>query len=519
MELKLLLVTARNAVIEINDGGIYYSKQPYHVMVNGCSKFTTDRVITSIPDLIPNTEYSISICTDSDERYELAIHTKCEFVTLDVKDFGAKGDGEQNDTLFIQAAIAACPKDGRVLIPKGIYKITSLFLKSNLIMELAEGAILRAETDRRYYPIFSGMVESQDEQSEYNLGTWEGNPLPMYSAIITGIDVENVLIYGRGTIDGRAQSSDWWVNAKVMRGAYRPRLLFLNHCRQITVQGISIKNSPSWTIHPYFSNNLTFLDLEICNPPDSPNTDGLNPESCRKVTIEGVRFSLGDDCIALKSGKIYMGRKYKIPCEDILIRQCLMENGHGAITIGSEMAAGVKRVTVRDCMFRATDRGLRIKTRRGRGKDAVIDDISFEHIRMDNVMTPFVVNCFYCCDPDGKTEYVQSKECYPVDERTPDIRKLSFRNITCDSCHVAAAFFYGLPERKIKELIMRNIKFTYSKEPKCDVPAMMCNIEPRTKMGIFAANIEHLVMEDIDLEGQEGDKFLLQGIHKLEADC
>lgn len=126
-----------------------------------------------------------------------------------------------------------------------------------------------------------------------------------------------------------------------------------------------------------------------------------------------MKFSLGDDCIAVKSGKIYMGKKYKTPSENIHIRQCLMENGHGAVTVGSEMAGGVKNLVVEECRFYDTDRGLRIKTRRGRGKDAVLDQIIFRKIDMDQVMTPFVINCFYFCDPDGKTEFVQSREKMP----------------------------------------------------------------------------------------------------------
>ena len=105
-----------------------------------------------------------------------------------------------------------------------------------------------------------------------------------------------------------------------------------------------------------------------------------------------------------------MGSTYKRPCEDVTIRQCCMRDGHGSVTIGSEMAGGVKNLTVRDCLFLETDRGLRIKTRRGRGKDAVVQGILFENIRMDHVRTPFVINCFYFCDPDGHTEYVRSKE-------------------------------------------------------------------------------------------------------------
>lgn len=145
----------------------------------------------------------------------------------------------------------------------------------------------------------------------------------------------------------------------------------------MTLCGVTFKNSPSWTLHPYFSDNLKFYGLTINNPSDSPNTDGLDPESCKNVDIVGVKFSLGDDCIAVKSGKIYMGKKYRTPSENIHIRQCLMENGHGAVTVGSEMAGGVKNLVVEECRFYDTDRGLRIKTRRGRGKDAVLDQIIF----------------------------------------------------------------------------------------------------------------------------------------------
>lgn len=518
MDLKQLMITARNAVIEINDGGIYYTKQPYRIELNGAYLLTTDRVITSIPGLKPETDYLIRVLSSEETYAELQIRTGYEFVTLNVRDFGAKGDGVTNDTLFIQSAIMACPKDSRVLIPKGTYLITCLFLKSDLNLELEEGAVLLAETDRKLYPVYPGLIESYDETAEYNLGTWEGNPLPMYSGIITGINVENVIIYGQGKLDGRAELSDWWINPKIMRGAFRPRLLFLNRCRKITVQGISFTNSPSWNLHPYFSRELAFYDLNIENPMDSPNTDGLDPESCSSVMIAGIRFSLGDDCIAIKSGKIYMGKKYREPSENITIRQCLMENGHGAVTIGSEMAGGVKQVLVRDCIFRNTDRGLRIKTRRGRGKDAVVTDIIFERIRMNHVMTPFVVNCYYHCDPDGRTEYVRSKEKLPVDERTPRIVELKFLDITCEDCHVAAAYFYGLPECKIKKIEMDRITFTYADPARSDVPAMMDGCQPVSRLGIFAANVERLELHNIQITGQEGEMFILKDIDDLVID-
>lgn len=518
MKISCIFKTARCATIEIEDGSIFETEGQYEIYINDVLYEITNRVITSIYGLKPDTLYRIRVVKE-DEEACAEVTTDWEFVTLNVRDFGAKGDGVQDDTRFIQAAVMACPKDGRVLIPAGIYRIGSLFLKDNLRLELDKGAVLSAMTDRSEYPVFPGLIQGYDEESEYNLGTWEGNPLPMFSAIITGVNVRNVVLYGQGMIEGNASYAEdnWWFDAKKKRGAFRPRMIFLNHCEHVTVQGITVQNSPSWNIHPYFSDHLRFIDLRVLNPKDSPNTDGLDPESCKDVEIVGIYFSLGDDCIALKSGKIYMGAKYKTPCEDVVIRQCCMRDGHGSITIGSEMAGGVKNLTVRDCLFLHTDRGLRIKTRRGRGRDAVIDGILFENIRMDHVMTPFVINCFYFCDPDGHTEYVRTKETLPVDERTPDIRTLVFHRIEASNCHVAAAFLYGLPEQKIRKVIMEHVHVTYAEDPKRDVPAMMDGLEPCAKMGIFADNIEQLTLRDVTIEGQDGEAFLLKHIDRLDS--
>ncbi len=169
------------------------------------------------------------------------------------------------------------------------------------------------------------------------------------------------------------------------------------------------------------------------------------------MEIAGLHFSLGDDCIAIKSGKIYMGRRYK-RLRRILRFASVCQNGHGAVTVGSEVGAGVKAVRVRDCLFRHYGQGLRVKTRRGRGRDSVLSDISFQHIIMENVMTPFVVNSFYFCDPDGKTEYVQCREALPADERTPEIQNLSFTDIKAAQLPWAASFLCGLPEQKIRRL-------------------------------------------------------------------
>lgn len=516
MKLEILFKNARGISFEIEDDSIFYTDREYIVYLNDKEVLTTNKTVNSIFGLKPETEYNIYISDGVQKSELLCFKTDYEFVTLNVLDFGAKGDGITDDTTFIQAAIMACPKNGRVLIPKGIYSVTSLFLKSDINIELSKGAVISAQTDRSKFPIFKGLIESYDENSEYNLGTWEGNPLPMFTGIITGVNAANINIYGEGIIDGNADFTNWWSNPKEMAGAFRPRLLFLNSCSDVNVIGLSFRNSPAWNIHPYFSKNLKFIDLKVENPQDSPNTDGLDPESCENVLIEGVYFSLGDDCIAVKSGKIYMGAKYKTPSKNIHVKQCLMQNGHGAVTIGSEMAGGVLDLYVEKCRFINTDRGLRIKTRRGRGKAAIADNIVFENIFMDNVCTPFVINCFYFCDPDGHTEYVRSKEAYPIDERTPRLKRFIFKNIECQGCHVAASYFYGLPESRIEEITMENVSFSFAEAARTDVPAMMDGIEPLSKMGIYVNNVNRIRLKGVSINGQKGEKIILKNVDEKE---
>lgn len=505
MNFHVLFQTARKAVIELEDFGRFYSKAPYTVLVDGKPWMESDRVVETIDGLKPDTEYRIAVRTEEEETETVVLKTDHEFVTLDVREFGAKGDGVHDDTLAIQAAISCCPRDSRVLIPAGCYRVSSLFLKSHITLELAENAVLSAYTERERFAVLPGMTESWDETKEYNLGTWEGNPLNMFSAVITGVDVTDVVITGKGVLDGNASEENWWHEFRTIIGAYRPRMIFLNRCKRITVHGITTRNTPAWNIHPYFSEDLRFLQLHIFNPKISPNTDGMDPESCKNVEIAGTYFSVGDDCIAVKSGKIYMGKTYKRPCENIEIRQCCMKDGHGSVTLGSEMAAGVRHLRVRDCLFLNTDRGLRIKTRRGRGKDAVVEDVVFENIYMDHVLSPFVINSFYWdCDPDGHTEYVASKKPLPVDDRTPHILQLAFRNIEAHNCHVCGTFFYGLPEAKIQEIEMENISIDYAEDPTPEFPAMMAGVDKVTKMGIFIHNVHRLATKNVSIQGQEG---------------
>lgn len=513
MDFNIISTTARSLTLERVGTTCFYSDAPYDIHVDGTLAATTDRNVHTVFGLTPGRRHDLQIKDPhtGEASPVYGIKTEEETLTLNVRAFGAKGDGKTLDTGAIQAAIAACPPEGRVLLPQGTYLVTALFLKSRMTLEIAKGATLLGSTDRSLYPILPGIVPRNDG-GEFYLGSWEGDPQDAFASMINGIDVEDVRLIGAGTLDGQAGYDNWWADAKVCRTAWRPRMVFLKNVENFLMEGLTVKNSPSWNIHPMFSRDLKFLSLTILSEKDSPNTDGLNPESSKDVLIAGVRFSVGDDCIALKSGKRYLGAKLKAPSEHIVIRNCQMADGHGGIVIGSEMAGGIENVSATQCLFQRTDRGIRIKTRRGRGKDGVVRGIKAENLRMEEVLTPFVINKFYFCDPDGKTEYVWSKEALPVDDGTPRVENIYLRNITAVDAEVSAGFFYGLPEAKIRNLHLEDITVSFKEDAKPDHPAMMSHLEKTAKAGMFLGNIQGLVVRNVRLEGQVGEAFTLEGV-------
>lgn len=511
--INLLYAGAVSACFELENNSPYYCDKEYTVVLNGEELFSANTNVFSLFSLKPDTEYTVSVLGQ-----ELKFRTAAEACAVSVLDFGAVGDGVHDDTQSIQTAINCLPAGGRLFFPDGTYSIAPINLKSHITLELSENAVLLGVTEEERYPVIPGALKDIETGGDVVFGAWEGDAVKMHQALICAEYAEDIHIVGRGTVDGNAQNSSWWVNVKE-RVIARPRLLFFNRCKNVTVHGITAQNAASWQLHPYFSTNMRFLDAAVNAPKDSPNTDALDPEACDYVDIIGCRFSVGDDCIAIKSGKIEIGRKYKKPADHHTIRNCLMQFGHGAVTLGSEMAGGVKNLTVNRCIFNRTDRGLRIKTRRGRGKDAVIDGVLFENIRMDEVLTPIVINMWYnCCDPDRFSEYNTTREKLPVDDRTPYLGKFTFRDMVCENCHVAACYCDGLPERPIEEITVENIRFTYSADAKPGVPAMRNNAEKMCRAGMYFDNVNKLTVKNIDISGNDGEPLTAKNVGTLSKD-
>ena len=166
------------------------------------------------------------------------------------------------------------------------------------------------------------------------------------------------------------------------------------------IEGVTFRNSPMWTVSPLACDNVVIRAVTVINPPDSPNTDGINPDSCRNVRISDCYVDVGDDCITIKSGKEDDARRELRACENIAVTNCTLLHGHGGVVIGSEISGSVRNVAISNCIFVGTDRGIRIKARRGRG--GVVEDIRASNLVMDGVHCPIVVNLFYGCGAWGR---------------------------------------------------------------------------------------------------------------------
>lgn len=345
----------------------------------------------------------------------------------------------------INRAIAACSKagGGRVVVPKGIWNVAALTLRSNVNLVVEEGATLLFAFEPKLYPL----VKTR----------WEGLDLWNYSPLIYAYEQKNIAVTGKGTIDGNGSNETWWPwcgaprfgfkqdvtvesqrlgsRAKLLKmsddkvpvderkfgpgSGLRPQLINFYRCEGILIEGVTLLNSPFWVIHPLLSKNITVKDVRIWN--EGPNGDGCDPESCENVLIEGTTFHTGDDCIAIKSGRNADGRTWNVPSKNIIVRNCKMEDGHGGVVIGSEISGGCNNVFVENCMMDSPhlDRILRIKSNSCRG--GITENIYMRNVTVGQCGEAVLrINLNY--DPNEASQRGFN----------PTVRNVYMENVTCN---------------------------------------------------------------------------------------
>lgn len=417
---------------------------------------------------------------------------------VDMQKAGAKPDGIKLNTVLINKTIDKLNAigGGTLYFPAGTYLTGAIRMKSNITIELEAGATL----------LFS---DNFDDYLPFVEMRHEGIVMKSFSPLIYAVDAENITIKGEGKIDG--QGKKWWEEffriymdldkngvrdlnkyqpmwnkandvkslyaetnedyiSSMQRRFFRPPFIQPIRCKNVRIEGITIVNSPFWTVNPEFCENVTIDRVTINNPP-SPNTDGINPESCRYVHISNCHISVGDDCITLKSGRDLQGRKLASPNENITITNCTMLSGHGGVVIGSEMSGSVRNVTISNCVFDGTDRGIRIKSTRGRG--GVVENIRVSNIVMRNIQREAIIlDLKYSKMPEE-----------PLSERTPIFRNIHISDLIGVDVKIPI-YIRGLEESPISNISFSNI-----------------NIDGKQKS--FFENCTNIKMTDVFVNGEK----------------
>jgi polygalacturonase len=379
---------------------------------------------------------------------------------FDITRYGARDTKGFESTGAISQAIAACSQagGGRVVVPPGVFLTAAIHLRSNVNLHLERGAtLLFVQDPARYLPLVPAR--------------FEGTELMNYSPFIYAQNAENIAVTGEGTLDGNADDSHWWpwkgqskfgwkpgqpkddarqkltamgekdvplAERRFGEGGYlRPNFFQPYASKNVLIEGVTIVRSPMWEVTPWECTNVIVRNVKIDS--HGPNNDGCDPDSCRDVLIENCTFDTGDDCIAIKSGRNRDGRRVAKPTENVIIRNCIMKDGHGGVTIGSEMSGGVRNVFVENCKLSSPDlnEALRFKTNAMRG--GTIENVFFRNIEIGEVSDAILqVDFYYEEGPNGPEK--------------PIVRNISIEDLTARKAKYALFLkaFPGAPIRNVR---------------------------------------------------------------------
>jgi polygalacturonase len=392
---------------------------------------------------------------------------------FEITKFGARPDAAADSTETFRAAIDACSKagGGRVIVPAGSFLTGAIHLKSNVNLHLAADSVIRfSQDDKQYLPLV--------------YTRWEGIECMNYSSFIYAYQQENIAITGSGTLDGQSDCAHWWPwkgrtecgyrkgdpNQAKARAALeemanrdepvhkrvfgadsylRPCFVQPYSCRNVLIEGVTIRNSPMYELHPVLCRNVIVRGVTISS--HGPNNDGCDPECCTDVWIKDCTFDTGDDCIAIKSGRNHDGRRVNVPSENLVIQGCSMKDGHGGVTIGSEASGGVRNVFAEDCRMDSPhlDRVLRLKTNSVRG--GFIENIYMRNITAGQVAGAAIdIDLFYEEGRGGKF--------------LPAVRNIVVQNLQCRQSRQALNL-RGYEDDPIRNVRLEGCTFEHTARP------------------------------------------------------
>jgi polygalacturonase len=354
----------------------------------------------------------------------------------------------------ITSAIEKSEYGDEIVITKGTYHSYPWTLKSGLTITLEEGANVYFSTDKRDYlkPTFI---------------RFEGVECESFHPLIYSYNQNDITIRGKGCLFGNGYA--WWKYKKMQQescnrlcyaeakhipvskrvidiehSCLRPDFINLIEGKNITLVDFTIQDSPMWMIHPVYIKNFTAKNITLIS--DGPNTDGIDPDSCEDVLIEGCTFQTGDDGIAIDSGLNEDGLRVNRPCKNIEVRNCQFYKGHASVAIGSCMSGGVENVSIHDLQIHHSERGIRIKSLPGRG--GYVRNIDVHDIQMDEIEKEAI----------DITMHYPSSTSIPYSALSPKFEEMTFKDIEIKKAKIGVSAI-GLSDSHIQNLKFQNIKF------------------------------------------------------------
>lgn len=449
---------------------------------------------------------------------------------VDIRDFGAKADGETLNTEAINNAIKAVSEKGggKVVIPEGLWLTGPVVLQNNVNLHVEKNALVLFSGDADLYPLVRT--------------SFEGLDMLRCQSPISAMNAENIAITGHGVLDGSGDSwrpvkrnkmtdgqwksllksggvvdesgKVWYPNEGALKASIltgikekreisdsewegmkrwlRPVLLSIVKSKRVLLEGVTFRNSPSWCLHPLSCEDLTLNGVKVFNPWYSQNGDALDVESCKNVVVTNSLFDAGDDAICIKSGKDADGRRRGEPCENVLVKNNTVLHGHGGFVVGSEMSGGVRNVYVADCTFIGTDVGLRFKSTRGRG--GVVENVYVDNINMINIPGDALIADLYYAVKDAPGAPVPA-----VTEETPSFKNIHISNISCKGAG-RAMFLNGLPEMPIENFSVRNMRITDAQK------------------GAFINKVAGVTLENIEIETADNTYLQVENTTNITID-
>jgi len=395
-----------------------------------------------------------------------------------ITQYGAVADGQTDCTAAIDSAIGACAAagGGHVVIPAGEFLTGPIHLRSNVDLHLAgSNSVLKFSTEpKAYLPA----VFTRFEGTEcYNL-----------SPLIYALGQKNIAVTGQGLLDGQADATNWmaWkhdaqraklvtmgeANLPVEQRQFgeddhlRPDFIEFNRCANILIEGVRIRRSPMWEIHPLLCTNVTVRGVDIMS--HGANNDGCDPESSRDVLIEKCLFDTGDDCIAIKSGRNNDGRRVGVPSVNLVIRNCTMRDGHAGTAIGSEISGSCSNVFVEDCQMSSPNLvcALRLKSNAVRG--GVLQNIFMRNVTV-GLVKDSVLQIDFLYEEGAKGDF------------KPVAHNVVMNNITVAQTP-RVLNVRGFPAAEISGVRIYDSTFKQVKKPdvmeNADVKLVNCTLEP-----------------------------------------